>query len=180
MCIVPSGPISKIWPFSSFKHCNWSFMVDAKFLKNGRRSYEHFIYYGTLSIKKGFINYLKFYRKKYSFSAVGYLEEKSLINNCINYFGINNDNYINTNAELLVWTSKLEAYGLVFREYVKSGGAVLFLRKYNKTDRIHNGIYLYSDNYDNVHSIVLKLANSFNQSLVRDSSANLVEYIKND
>lgn len=179
-CIIPYGPLVRIWPYSRFTLCSWYNIVSNKFYNKveKNKSLKSFIYHGTISKKKGYQKFLKFYDKNYDFLSFGYIEEKNLFRSFITYSGVDKFD-VNLNNNLLVWTSSLESYGLLFREYIKSNGSVIFLRKFDPTDRVENAIYINSNSYKNLHNLVLNIANRFPQKLLIDEKIDLSNYVIN-
>jgi len=177
--VIPDGPLKHIFPFSNFTVCSWDHLVKNKFKKKYSTTVNHsFLYYGTISKQKNIGSFLKFTRNnpEYRYKIIG-LKDNSFTTD--KYQGVFDGSNINCHEDILCWCSKYESYGLSFREYVLSGGSLIFLRKYNTSDRIKNSIYLNLSAKNINLNFIFKIKNKFVQEITLSNSVNLLEIIGN-
>lgn len=186
--IIPDGPLKKMYPYKYFTICSWDEFIEPKFVNADFKnscddSIESLLFYGTPSEEKCFNNFVKLAKKNnfLNFKVVGYktkiLESHS---NILNYYGAYNGNNININYDILIWTSKFESFGLSYREYLCSGGGLLFLRNILSTDQVKNGVYLNLKNKMYPKSVISYILGSYRQSILLSVNTGLSSYLKNE
>lgn len=182
--IVPDGPLGNFYPYNNFTICAWEEFLEARF--TGHNSGENkpcLLYYGTPSKAKRFNSFLSLHKdnKDLTLKVVGYktnlLDSHS---NLFNYCGKFNGENINLTSDIMVWTSRHESYGLSFREYVSSGGRLLFLRPFLNSDRIEYGVYLNlkKPNFSKLN--IFNILSKFPQKNLASDEINLSNYLKNE
>jgi hypothetical protein len=169
--LVPNGPISKIWPFSLFEVVDWSVFINKNKI-NIDTSLESnsFIYMGTCSKLKNFDQFLSFalLNNKIRFKIAGYIEYKNFDISKFDNIG-EFDGFTKFDNSILLWTSRIESYGLLFREYVESGGKVVFIRAPDSFDSIQDSIYIQGKKYSNLTDLILILTKKSNQINLKSS-----------
>ncbi len=182
--IAPDGPLSNFYPYNNFTICAWEEFIEERFTGlNAGENKTCLLYYGTPSKAKRFNSFLSLHKdnKALSLKVVGYktnlLDSYSSL---FNYCGKFNGKNINLASDIMVWTSRHESYGLSFREYVSSGGRLLFLRPFLNSDRIENGVYLdlKTPNFKNLNILYILL--KFPQKNLPSDKINLSSYLKNE
>ncbi len=139
ICFVPNGPLARLFPFNKFVVCNWFPIVKPKFKFLNPNHLNGFLYYGTYSNAKSaniFSNIDTYPVPKF---FKGFCENLSPPTD-IKHVTIQE---IEGYRPILVVTSKIESYGLAFREYIKSGGFVIFMRRAQLDDRVKNAVYVF-------------------------------------
>jgi hypothetical protein len=178
--IIPNGNLASFFPYSRFTICSWDNFVMHIFNSSfkDKLQYDKFIYYGNMSRKKSFPNFIKFanfYKlSSYKFLALGYLSNVGT--RCDSVKFINSITEVDSCSDILVWTSKFESYGLAYREYIQSNGFLIFLRKKLINDGVENAVYMHS--YDQSTPLILfKIKENFKQSLIISNYTSLFDYI---
>jgi hypothetical protein len=174
--LVPNGPMSNIWPFKLFRIVDWSIFIKSKFKLDSQSTYNGFVYIGTCTPEKGFTKFIDFYKvnSKHKFNVLGYATNNAIREIKEHYAGEYNEG-MKLENNLLLWTSSIEAFGLTFREYVKSGGKVVFLREPDEFDRVKDAIYVYGDEYKDLANVlyaISKIASQENILYGRDLNFN--------
>ncbi len=181
-CIIPAGPLASLFPFNKFIKINWYNFVTKKFEIICKNDNNKFIYLGTISKKKYFQNFIIFIKKNkiQNLSIYGYLINTNLIPEIFfkYYKGIYKSDIV-LNEKILVWTSIFESYGLIFREFIESGGKVLCLREPNKYDLVQDGIYICDSFNSDYYELILSLLEIANQKNLKEKfyDYNLIEEI---
>jgi hypothetical protein len=178
--IIPDGQLLNIWPFCKFTNCSWRSLVKKRFtLHNLEEDKPCFFYYGTISKFKKYYNFIKFAKANNNFHAysLGYLEMSISKEDNQFYKGILKNSFF-AKSDIMVWTSFHESYGLSYREYVKSGGNVLFLRDLNPYDGIKNAIYYNCKDFSSVGEIIFEIIKNFPQVSMKSYSINFGLHIK--
>lgn len=182
--IVPDGPISTLYPYKKFTTCAWHEFIESRFTKyNSIETKTCLLYYGTPSKAKQFNNFLSLSNGNadLNLKVVGYKTNLIDVNsNSYNYCGTFDGENINITSDIMIWTSNYESYGLSFREYVFSGGRLIFLRPRLNSDRILNGVYLNFKNYNLINVNILNIPVKFPQENVISEKLPLSSYLKNE
>jgi len=176
-CVVPNGPLSQVWPFKFFNICDWGELVEERFCGSidGRVLRDGYMYIGTCTAEKGFNRFQSFVidNNMSDYCVVGYVDDSSKL--CVDgdqYLG-EYDEKLNFDNKILLWTSSVESYGLVFREYVKSGGVVCFLRPPCPGDNVSDAVYVYGKHYKGLSSTLINVSRILKQGLFESSYAPL-------
>lgn len=182
--IVPDGPLSNFYPYKNFTICAWEEFIEERFTEhNFGENKTCLLYYGTPSKAKQFCRFLFLhkYNKFLSLKVVGYKTNLlDTYSKLLNYCGKFNGKNINISSDIMVWTSKHESYGLSFREYVSSGGRLLFLRAFLNTDRIKNGVYLDLKNPNFINLKIFDILLKYPQKNLLSNKINLSNYLKHE
>jgi hypothetical protein len=168
--IIPNGPIAELFKFMNLTVCNWDLFVEQKFVFTQKEIAKALLYYGTYSVKKSSENFNLFNLNGYKKLLCGIVVD---VEPCDNIVQVEFDE-ISKILPILVWTSKLESFGLVFREYVASGGPVIFLRRPFESDRIFNGVYI--DGKCEFPDLIEIIIDKFPQFSIEDSNNTLNIY----
>lgn len=169
--LIPNGPISIMWPFSTFEVVDWSVFVNKNKINiDTSITPNSFIYMGTCSKLKNFEQFLSFafLNKNIRYKIAGYVEYKSFDISKFENIG-EFDGFTKIGNSILLWTSRIESYGLLFREYVESGGKVVFIRPPDPFDLIRDSIYIHGTNYSNLTDLILILTKKSNQINLKSS-----------
>jgi len=182
--IVPDGPLSNYYPYKNFTICAWEEFIEARFSRhNSAENKTCLLYYGTPSIAKQFNSFIALSKGRIDLSlkVVGYKTKLlDLYSHLFNYCGKFNGENINLNSDIMVWTSRHESYGLSFREYVSSGGRLLFLRPFLNSDRIKNGIYINLKNSNFINIQIFDILLKYPQKNLLSEKIKLSYYLKNE
>jgi hypothetical protein len=182
--ITPDGPLSNFYPYRNFTICAWDEFIEKRFTEhNSAQNNTCLLYYGTPSKAKRFKSFLSLHKnnKDLSLKVVGYKTKLlDFHSNELHYCGKFDGKNINLSSDIMVWTSRHESYGLSFREYVSSGGRLLFLRPFLNTDRINNGVYLDLKNTNLRYLNILDILFKFPQKNLSSEKINLSKYLKNE
>lgn len=186
--IIPDGPLNKTYPYKHFTFCSWDEFIEPKFFyadsNNSQDDFtEYLLFYGTPSKEKQFNNFVILAKNNVTlhFKVVGYKTRTLDSNlNILNYYGTYNGYNININSDILIWTSKFESFGLSYREYVYSGGRLLFLRNILITDQIKNAIYLNLKSKIYPNSVISYILKYYRQSILLSVNTGLSSYLKNE
>lgn len=181
--IVPNGPISSFFPFNRFNISNWDYFIIPKFKGKHLEDVKVYQFLGTPSIEKGFLKYISFSSKtNLNCYVTGYYPDQKLYSYFTKnmfYKGLISDSVVNPLSDILVWTSSYESYGLVFREFIASGGSVLFLRSFNSFDRIKNAVYVLGKYNSTYEQTFFKIIKNFDQELIFDiKNKNIIEILE--
>jgi hypothetical protein len=182
--IVPDGPLRNFYPYNNFTTCAWDEFIENRFAcYNFSENKTCLLYYGTPSKAKRFNSFLSLHKhnKALILKVVGYKTKLlDFYSNLINYCGKFNGKNIHINSDIMVWTSRHESYGLSFREYVSSGGRLLFLRQFLISDRIENGVYLDLKTPNLKNLKILNILLKFPQKNLPSDKIKLSNYLKNE
>lgn len=169
--VIPDGPLALVYPFNTFKKASWNSFVTPKFREyiwsNSQESVKvNYLFYGNLTAEKGWDKFKHLVDRSilnanhFRASAFGYHDERLILKNIdiLESLDSSSDNF------LLLWFSRHESYGLVFREFVESSVPVVFFRERIYGDNILNGIYVKSDYIDlDLEKILIKILTCFQQ-----------------
>lgn len=170
-CLVPNGPLAKIYPFSKMTRLNWSIFVAQLYSKVSKRDAcerAELAYIGSISSAKKAFRAFHFWRDagKPILRIMAYgAENLSLIKGLKI---VTNRSDFDLNKCLLLVSSDIEAYGLAFKEFSKSGGQIVFLRELDGTEEVKNPLSFVGKPTPKSLLIVRKFIEIFPQEFLPD------------